>query len=77
MTKRKTKFIKISYLPDITNFIKLASAVDGDVEVHKGKWVIDAKSIMGVMSLDMSSGATVVYPETAIEFDEFLCNFEG
>lgn len=73
----KTKFIKISYLPDITDFIKIASTVDGDVEIHKGKWVVDAKSIMGVMSLDLSNGATVIYPGTATEFEKFLCNFEG
>lgn len=68
----KTKFIKIDSIKDITDLVKAASAVDGDVEIRKGRWVIDGSSLMGVMSIDLSGGATIAYPEDAIEFENFL-----
>ncbi len=70
-----TKYIKIYGLADVTNFIQEATRVEGDVTLKRGKYVIDGKSLMGIMSIDVSQGVTVEYPSDAIEFDTFLNQF--
>lgn len=49
--------------------------VDGEVDVHKGRYVIDGKSIMGMMSIDVFSGIEVFFPPTAADFKLFLTRF--
>lgn len=71
----KSVYVKIHGINDMTSFVKLASTVEGDVTCHKGRYVVDGKSIMGVMSLDISTGVTVEYPESAKEFDFFISQF--
>ena len=72
----KTKFIKMNGIQDVMTFVKIASSIDGDVLVKKGKFCIDGKSLMGMFSLDLSNGAMVEYPEDAITLDEFLDNYK-
>ena len=68
--------IKIDNLNDIHELVKQAQAVDGDVIISKGKFAVDAKSTLGVLSIDMSDGATIDFPEAAIDFKDFLNKFE-
>ena len=46
--------IKISGISDATTLVTKASAVEGDVTITRGRYSIDAKSIMGVFSIDLS-----------------------
>lgn len=71
----KKKYIKINGITDMITFIQAAARVKGDVICRKGKYTIDAKSFMGVASIDISTGVLVEYPETAIEFEDFLTQF--
>lgn len=73
----KSLFIKVNALTDVTELVRLANSVDGDIEIRKGRWCIDAASFMGVMSIDLSTGVTVVYPEDATEFENFITNFKA
>lgn len=73
----KTKIIKITSVTDITNFVREAQKVYGDVTVKKGRYVIDGKSLMGMFSLDGSTGLTIEYPETAYAFEEFIEPFSS
>lgn len=73
----KTKFIKMSDINDIVNFVNEASKVESDINVLKGRYIINGKSIMGVMSIDMSTGMTVEYPADAIDFENFISQFES
>lgn len=73
----RSLFIKISSITDVSKLAAAASNVFGDVTVSKGRYAVDCKSIMGLFSLDMSSGATVEYPEDAKEFEEFIMQFKG
>lgn len=70
------KTIKIYNINDIKEFIRHSTAVDGEVTCSKGKYMVDGKSIMGLMSIDLSTGITVEYPEDATDFDEFVSQFE-
>lgn len=73
----KSKFIKMNSVTDVMNFVKEASKIEGDVTVLKGRYIIDGKSIMGVMSIDMSTGMTVEYPANAVDFENFISQFES
>ena len=42
------------------------------IQGFKGKYSIDAKSIMGIFSIDLSQGAVIEYPDDAVELDEFI-----
>ena len=42
----------------------------------RGKFCIDGKSILGVLSLDMSDGVQVEYDENETEFENWLRRFE-
>lgn len=73
---RKRVFIKINNYDDIKTFVDLASKVNcGDVDVIRGKYCIDARSFLGVLGVDMSTGVTVEYPAEALEFENFIQAF--
>ena len=66
--------IKVNKVSDIYAFVDAASRYDSDILVKKGKCVVDGKSLMGIMSIDMSTGVTVEYSDKS--FGNFLDNFE-
>ena len=51
----KTQFIKMNGIQDVMAFVKIASSIDRDVLVKKGKYCIDGKSLMGILSLSLTS----------------------
>lgn len=50
----KTVNIKINDVSKVKNFVNINSKFDCDLDLIAGKYVIDAKSIMGVFSIDLS-----------------------
>lgn len=74
--KLVSRSIKIERIDDIKTFIKLASRINGDINVSKGIYIVDGKSAMGLMSIDLSSGVRVEYMEDGSEsvkdFENFL-----
>lgn len=71
----ETKVISINGLNDIYDFIKEASKVDGDVLLKRGKFVVDAKSFLGVLSIDVSQDTTISYPSDATDFEKYILQF--
>ena len=56
-----SKYLKICGINDLKEFSRLATMLDGDVVISKGKYVIDGKSLMGLLSIDTSNGVKVEY----------------
>lgn len=50
----KTYTIKLNTFEKVKDFSNKISSVIGDIDLISGKYVIDAKSIMGIFSLDLS-----------------------
>ena len=46
--------VNIVYMQDADKFNKLCSKFDCDMDLQSGKYYVDAKSIMGIFSLDLS-----------------------
>ncbi len=72
----KSLYIKIDNITDVVDFVRKATEVSEDILVKKGVFCVDAKSVMGMFSLDLSTGVTVEYPETALEFENFIINYK-
>ena len=39
---------------DVKDFVNIANKYDCDIDLTSGRYVVDAKSIMGIFSLDLS-----------------------
>ena len=46
--------IRLSAIEEVRNFVNIVSRFDGEVDLKSGRYVVDAKSIMGIFSLDLS-----------------------
>lgn len=46
--------IKIDTVLDAKRFVSICNTADFDVDLVSGRYVIDAKSIMGIFSLDLT-----------------------
>ena len=51
--------IRLKSVDDVNEFVALASLNQGDVDVRSDRYVVDAKSILGVLSLDLKKALTV------------------
>ena len=61
-------------------YIKAVNGIiaDYDVDLVQGRYIIDAKSIMGIFSLDLLSPITVVaHTEKAAEFFDSIASFKA
>ena len=69
MVERK---IKLTAKEDVKEFVNEASKCDFDIDIFYNRVIIDAKSILGVFSLDLRQVLTVrMYGENK-EFEELL-----
>ena len=50
----KTVMIALNSISDVKTFVNIVSKCDFDIDLTSGRYVVDAKSIMGIFSLDLS-----------------------
>jgi len=46
--------IMLRSINDVKDFVNIVNQYDFDVDLTSGRYVVDAKSIMGIFSLDLS-----------------------
>ena len=51
--------IKLSSIQDVREFVEIVTIYDIDIDLSCGRYVVDAKSIMGIFSLDLMSEITL------------------
>lgn len=51
--------IKLKY-EDLKEFIKITTSFDSNIDMIKDRYVVDAKSLLGVLSLDFTQPTMVV-----------------
>ena len=51
--------IALKSIDDVKEFVKIVNMYDFDVDMVSGRHIVDAKSIMGIFSLDLSKPITV------------------
>ncbi len=52
--------IRLDSIDAVKNFVNKVNLYSGDVDIVSGRYTIDAKSIMGIFSLDLAKPLTVV-----------------
>ena len=50
----KTFNILLKSINDVKDFVNIVNKYDFDVDLTSGRYIVDAKSIMGIFSLDLS-----------------------
>ncbi len=70
-----TQKIRLTSAADVITFVKAAEKCRHDVDVSYNRVVIDAKSLVGVMSLDLRHTLTVRYSEDEHSFTTALSQF--
>ena len=50
----RTFNVLLSSINEVKNFVNIVTKYDFDVDLTSGRYVVDAKSIMGIFSLDLS-----------------------
>ena len=45
--------IKLSTIEDVRDFVNTASKYTFEIDLSSGRYIVDAKSIMGIFSLDL------------------------
>ncbi|HHW30233.1 MAG TPA: HPr family phosphocarrier protein [Clostridiaceae bacterium] len=46
--------ILLRSINDVKDFVNIANKYDFDIDLVSGRYIVDAKSIMGIFSLDLS-----------------------
>ncbi len=72
----KTANIMLNTINDVKDFVAAVNKYDFDVDLISGRYAVDAKSIMGIFSLDLSKPiALQAHCENCAEFDADMANF--
>ena len=68
----KTVKISLNSIDKVKSFVNDITKFDYDFDLVSGRYVIDAKSILGVLSLDLRNVLTVQYDGENEAFEAFL-----
>lgn len=59
--------IRLNTIGEVKEFNHIAEEISGDVDLHSGRYCVDAKSIMGIFSLNLGCVLTVEAPSLSQE----------
>ena len=70
----KTFNMTLASINDVKDFVNLVARYDFDVDLVSGRYVVDAKSIMGIFSLNLSKPIKIeIHSDNC---DEFVSKIE-
>ena len=67
-----TKVLNLNQYENVIAFNQSAAQMDYDIDICHGRYVLNAKSLMGLFSLDLSQPQTIQIHATADEAAGFL-----
>ena len=53
--------VNLGKISDVKQFVSVMNSIPVDASLYSGRYIIDAKSIMGIFSLDLSSPIEIVF----------------
>lgn len=73
-----TKSVLINTIDNVKKLCAAASNTEYDIDLISGRYVIDAKSIMGIFSLDLSKRLDIrVHTDDEVAANEFFEKISG
>ena len=74
----KSMNVLLGTINDVKDFVSIVSKYDFEVDLVSGRYAVDAKSIMGIFSLDLSKPIQVnIHSENADVFVDEIKRFEA
>lgn len=70
----RTHKIKLR-LDEVNEFVSAATKCDFDIDISYNSYIVDAKSIVGVLGLDFNRILTVSYNGYDPKFEEYMSRF--
>ena len=67
--------IRLNETADVKEFVQAASKCDFDVDISYNRIIIDAKSILGILSMDLTRELTVRCYGESQRFNEVMAKF--
>jgi len=67
--------IRLNATDEVKEFVNAASKCDFDVDISYNRMIIDAKSILGILSMDLTRDLTVTCHGENQEFNRTLQKF--
>ncbi len=64
--------VKLGSIGAVKEFVALTNSYPFDIDLVSGRYAVDAKSIMGIFSLDLSKALTLVVHADGAESEPFL-----
>ena len=74
--KMKTVKISLNSIDKVKSFVNEITKFDNDFDLVSGRYVIDAKSIMGIFSLDLSKPIDLNIHADGAALDEVMSKVE-
>ena len=66
----KSVKVSLNSIEKVKEFVNLVNTFDGDFDLVSDRYVIDAKSIMGIFSLDISNPLRLDIHDNVTELDK-------
>ena len=68
--------VRIATIEDVKKFVSTVMSYDCDIDLISGRYAIDAKSIMGIFSIDLSKELKLVaHTDDTAELEEAISDF--
>ncbi len=68
--------IRLSTIEDVRNFVNAVTACEYDVDLASGRYIVDAKSIMGIFSLDLLNPIRMtIHTDEDTEFEKRIAAY--
>ena len=64
--------ISLKSIEDVKHFVQTLTMFDGEFELISGKYIVDAKSILGLFSVDLSKPVTLRIEVTDSKLEDIL-----
>lgn len=68
----ETKQIKLNSPEEVIEFVSIAEQCDFDIDIYYNRVIVDAKSLLGVMSLDISKNLFLSYHGYNGKFEQII-----
>jgi len=72
----KEFLVQINSIEDVKELVTSATMLECDIDVLSGRYLVDAKSIMGLFSLDLGKPVTIQIHGTDELCDEFYSSIK-
>lgn len=59
--------VMLNSIDKVKQFVNVTSKVDGDVFLQSGRYIVDAKSIMGIFSIDLTKPLEMSFEKCSYE----------